>query len=57
MKNYVLLFCFSICTFSIYSQYQLPRVPYNILHGGVVDIVVINDDIPVREVIPVDNFG
>lgn len=55
MKNYVLLFCLSICTFSIYSQDQPPRGPYNILQGGVVDGVVIKDEVPVREAIPYEH--
>jgi hypothetical protein len=55
MKNYFLLFCLSLCTFSIYSQDQPPRGPYNILQGGVVDGVVIKDEIPVREAIPYEH--
>jgi len=55
MKNLILLFCLSASAFSIYAQDQPPRGPYNILQGGVIDGVVIKDEIPVREAIPYEH--
>jgi hypothetical protein len=55
MKNLILLFCLSASTFSIYAQDQPPRGPYNILQGGVIDGVVIKDEVPVREAIPYEH--
>lgn len=55
MKNLILLFCLGASTFSIYAQDQPPRGPYNILQGGVIDGVVIKDEVPVREAIPYEH--
>jgi hypothetical protein len=55
MKNLILLFCLSASAFSIYAQDQPPRGPYNILQGGVIDGVVIKDEVPVREAIPYEH--
>jgi hypothetical protein len=55
MKNLILLFCLSVSTFSIYAQDQPPRGPYNIIQGGVIDGVVIKDEVPVREAIPYEH--
>ncbi len=54
MKYIFLFLSFSLLTVS-YGQDQPPRGPYNILQGGVVDGVVIKDEIPVREAIPYEH--
>jgi gliding motility associated protien GldN len=56
MKNYFILFCLSISTFSIFSQDPpSPRGPNNFLKGGVVDGVVIKDETPLRDAIPYEH--
>jgi hypothetical protein len=55
MRKFALILLTVSLGISGFAQDRPPRGPYNILDGGVIDGVVIKDEIPVREAIPYEH--
>ena len=55
MKVFVFSFSLLVSFVSLAQQDVSPRGPYNTLDGGIIDGVVIKDEVPIRSAIPYEH--